>query len=95
MEERKKMVLAMEYIARHCNDEDVFWEIWATYGLDDGRIPYGMLEWPEEMHDLYVDDDTVRDLMTCFLRTMVGAWKSGGLTCDGIVSADKSDFRRD
>lgn len=90
--EREKMVLAMEFIARQVNDEEVFYNKWCTCGVADGDIPYGTWEWSEDLEYYIEDDDAFYNLMTCFLRTMVGAWKSGGLYCDGIVSADKTDF---
>lgn len=89
--EREKMVKAMEFIARQCNNENVF-ENWLICGVADGDIPYGQLELSEDFDDYYIDDDTFYNLMTCFLRTMVRAWKSGGLYCDGVTSADKTDF---
>ncbi len=82
--ERKKMVLAMEYIARQINDEDVF-EGWLMSGVADGDLNYG--EWDcENVEDYYIEDDNFKDLMSCFLRRMVGAKRSGGLYCNGIVS---------
>ncbi len=82
--ERKKMVLAMEYIARQINDEDVFMG-WLMTGVADGDLKYG--EWdPEVVEDYYIEDDNFRDLMSCFLRRMTGARKSGGLYCNGIVA---------
>lgn len=90
--EREKMVLAMEFIARQCNDEEVFWNIWGMCGVADGDIPYGTWKWSEDIDDYYLGDDQFYNLMTCFLRTMFKAWNSGGLYCDGITSADKTDF---
>ena len=84
--ERKKMVLAMEYIARQINDEDVF-EPWLMLGVADGDLSYG--EWdPEVVDDYYIEDDNFRDLMDCFLRRMKYANKSGGLYCNGIVTKE-------
>lgn len=82
--ERKKMVLAMEYIARQINDEDVF-EGWLMSGVADGDLSYG--EWDcENVEDYYIEDGNFKDLMSCFLRRMAGAKRSGGLYCNGIVS---------
>ena len=82
--ERKKMVLAMEYIARQINDEDVLMP-WLMCGVADGDLNYG--EWnPEAVEDYYVEDRTFAELMECFLRRMKGAEKSGGLYCNGVVS---------
>ena len=92
MTEREKMVLAMEYVARQVNDEEVFYGKWGTCGVADGDIPYGTWEWSDDCDEYYLDDNAFYNLMTCFLRTMVGAWKSGGLYCDGVTSADKTDF---
>lgn len=83
---RRKMVLAMEYIARQINDEDVF-EGWLMCGVADGDIKYGSMD-PEEVDDCYIEDDHFRDLMDCFLRRMAGAKKSGGLYCDNITTKE-------
>jgi hypothetical protein len=83
---RKKMVLAMEYIARQINDEDVF-EGWLMCGVADGDIKYGSLD-VDEVDEGYIEDDNFRDLMECFLRKMSAAKKSGGLYCDGIVTKE-------
>lgn len=84
--ERKKMVLAMEYIVRQINDEEVFMP-WLSVGVADGDLRYG--EWdPENVEDYYIENDNFRDLMDCFLRRMSGAKKSGGLYCNGIVTEE-------
>lgn len=88
--ERCKMVVAMEYIARQINDEDVF-EGWLMNGVADGDIKYGNLD-TTVVDDYYIEDDNFKDLMSCFLRRMVGAWNSGGLYCGDIVSYDKTDY---
>jgi hypothetical protein len=82
--ERKKMVLAMEFIARQVNDEDVFMS-WLTVGVADEDIKYGSLD-VDEVDDYYIEDDNFKDLMDTFLRLMVNANKSGGLYCDDIVT---------
>ncbi len=83
---RKKMVLAMEYIARCINDEDVF-EPWLMFGVADGDISSESFDL-EEVDDYYIEDDNFRDLMDSFLRIMVRAKKSGGLYCDDIVTEE-------
>ena len=82
-DERLKMVSAMEFIARQINDEEVF-DGWLMNGVADGDIEYG------EMCDdeSYIEDEDFADLMGCFLRRMNRARQSGGLYCDGIISAD-------
>lgn len=89
--ERRKMVVCMEYIARQINDEEVF-EGWLMCGVADGDIPYGCLDVGTDYIDDYIGDETFKDIMSCFLRRMVGAWNSGGLYCGDIVSEDKSDM---
>lgn len=85
--ERKKMVLAMEFIVRQINDEEVF-EGWLMNGVADGDLEYG--EWDiDNVDDCYIEDNTFKDLMSCFLRRMSGAWKSGGLYCDNVISESK------
>ena len=87
IEERKRMVLAMEYIARQVNDEDTFM-LWLMVGVADGDIDYGCMD-IDSVDDYYVEDERFRDLMTMFLRRMVDAWDDGGLYCGGVVSRDK------
>lgn len=87
IEERKKMVVAMEYIARQINDEDIFMG-WLMCGVADGDIKYGDLD-PDSVDDWYIEDDNFKDLMTCFLRKMTAAYKSGGLYCGKVVSGTK------
>ena len=88
--DRAKMVVCMEYIARQINNEDVF-NGWLMCGVADGDIEYGDLRY-DNIEDYYIEDDNFKDLMSCFLRRMVGAYNSGGLYCGGIVSKEKSDY---
>lgn len=89
LEDRIKMVKAMEYIARQTNDECVF-DYWLSLGVADGDIEYGDLSAYElENNDAawYAEDDKVfAELMETFLSLMVMAKKSGGLFCGGVVS---------
>lgn len=87
--ERKKMVVAMEYIARQINNENIF-DSWLYIGVADGDIPYGDLS-TENVSNYYVEDDNFRDLMSCFLQRMKRAYKSGGLYCGGVVSQTEDD----
>jgi hypothetical protein len=57
-------------------------------GVADGDIEYGNLD-ATVVDDYYITDKTFKDLMSCFLRRMVGAYNSGGLYCCGIVSDSK------
>ena len=99
VQDRVEMVKAMEYIARHINDENVF-EGWLVEGVADGDIYYGDLTYepssvqgatpasestPDSAED-YIEDRDFADLMDTFLWCMQKAYKSGGLYCDGIVS---------
>lgn len=93
IEERIKMVKAMEFICRQINDEEVFMG-WLMCGVADGDIPYGELKLPkvgcEELDEAYYyaeDESTFADLMACFLRRMTAAAKSGGLYCGDVVSS--------
>ena len=90
LEERVKMVKAMEYIARQVNDEGVF-DYWLSLGVADGDIEYGDLSAYENLENddaaWYADDDKgFAELMDTFLSLMVYAKKSGGLYCGGVVS---------
>ena len=90
-ENRKKVVLAMEMLARCINDEDVF-EGWLMNGVADGDIPLYSTD-IKEVEDYYIEDDNFEDLMSLFLRLMVRAYKNGGLYEDGIVSKSKEDYQ--
>lgn len=84
--QRKKMVLAMEYICRQINADDVFMP-WLMCGVADGDLEYG--EWnPDAVDECYIDDETFAELMETFLRRMSAAKKSAGLYCDGVVSKE-------
>ena len=87
--DRVKMVKAMEFIARHINDENVF-EGWLMEGVADGDIYYGDLDaTPSDVADSaedYIEDRDFADLMALFLKCMKRARESGGLYCDGVVS---------
>ena len=81
--ERKRVVRAMELIARQVNDEDVF-NIWLMCGVADGDIDYdGDIT---QVDDYYCEDEHFADLMETFLDLMKAAKKSGGLYCDDVVS---------
>ena len=80
------MVVAMEFIARQINDEDVF-EPWLINGVADGDITYNSLD-INEVDEYYIEDDNFCDLMDCFLHRMYGAYKSGGLYCDDVVTKE-------
>lgn len=86
--ERVKMVKAMEFIARQVNNEGVF-EHWLALGVADGDIEYGDLSSNGADDDAawYADDDkSFAELMDTFLDVMAAASKRGGLYCDGVVS---------
>lgn len=89
LEERVKMVKAMEFIVRQINNEEVLMR-WLVNGVADGDIEYGdfSVENLEEDEAAYYanDDEDFAELMACFLRRMVAAWKFGGLYCNGVVS---------
>ena len=89
--ERAKMVMAMEYIARQINNEDVF-ETWLMCGVADGDIKYGDFD-ISNIDDYYLDDNTFRGLMSTFLVCMKEAFRDGGLYCGDIVSKDKNDYK--
>lgn len=87
--ERTKMVMAMEYLVRSLNDEELL-DQWLMCGVADADIEYGdLLVTPEKEEYLacYTDDEALADLMGLFLRRMYLAYKNrSGLQCDGVVS---------
>lgn len=88
--ERAKMILAMEFIARQINDEDVL-DRWLMCGVPDGDILYGSFD-IDDVDEYYLKDSNFENVMSCFLRCMNGAYKSGGLYCGGVVCGDKNDM---
>lgn len=81
--DRAKMIIAMEFIARQINDENIF-NTWLSLGVADGDIDYGDFNYFRTID--YIDDDTFKDIMSVFLRLMKRAYEHGGLYCGGIVS---------
>ena len=75
--DRKKMVLAMEYLVRHINN-DSFIMHWLALGVPDGDIPYGSFD-ITDVDDDYVEDETLREFTKCFLECMSSALEDGGL----------------
>jgi len=82
--DRKKALLAMEYIARQINDEEVFIG-WLMCGVPDGDVKYGTFD-EDQIDEGMLDEDSFEDVVACFLRRMVSAIKSGGLYCGDICS---------
>ena len=92
MSERAKMIMAMEYIARQINNEDVF-ETWLMCGVADGDINYGDFD-ISNIDEYYLDDITFKNIMSTFLVCMDNAFKDGGLYCGNVVSKDRSDYKK-
>ena len=88
--DRAKMILAMEFVARQINDEDVF-DRWLMCGVADGDIPYGSMN-IDDVDEDYLNNSSFEDVMSCFLRCMKGAYNSGGLYCGDVVCKDKNDY---
>lgn len=87
--ERIKMVKAMDFIARHINDEELIVNDWFANGVGDGDIEGGDLSVKDtdaDDLDYYLEDENFADTMEVFLRVMRYAKKYGGLYCDGIVN---------
>ena len=80
---RVKMVRAMDFIVRQCNDEDVI-VAWLVNGVADGDCEFG----DSYIAANYCDDDAFGELMGCFLRRMYHAYRSGGLYCDKVISQE-------
>ena len=80
---RKKVVVAMELLARSVND-DTAMEGWLMCGVPDGDIEYGNLD-TDAVDEWFIEDKNFSELMGCFLRTMSRA-KESGLYVDKVVS---------
>lgn len=83
-QQRKQMVLAMEYICRHVNNEAIF-DLWLSNGVADGDIAYGETDIQYVPED-YVDNTMFSQIMHTFLSCMKLACDDGGLYCGGQVS---------
>ena len=80
---RVRMIRAMDFVARHLNDEDIFFG-WLLNGVADEDY----LNSDEYLEHTYCDDKTFAEIMDCFVRVMKRAYSSGGLYCDGIVTKE-------
>lgn len=77
IENRKKMVLAMELLARSVSDEELI-DAWLRNGVADGDIERFSLD-VDEVDDCYIDDKSLNQLINCFLAMMIVAKNDGGL----------------
>lgn len=85
--ERRKMIVAMEYILRNLNDEELF-EEWLLDGVADGDIEYGNFD-TEAVDNYYISSRTFARLMGMFLNMMHFASSYGdntGLYCGDVLS---------
>ena len=91
VDERRKAIVCMEYLARQINDEDILMS-WLMCGVPDGDIKYGDINLDAVCSEDYmVSDAGFKDIMTCFLRCMSRAYASGGLWCGDVVSGTKGE----
>ena len=83
--ERIKMLEAMDFIVRHFNDERAI-DTWLTCGLPDGTAEAGTTS------DYTDDDDTFADIMDSFVYVMAlfcranKEERAATLYCDGVRS---------
>lgn len=85
--ERVKMVKAMEFIARHVNDERAM-HAWLAAGVAYGDIlPNDLSATRDEDLSIYYEDTIdFADLMCTFVNVMRKVPAKRGLYCDGVVS---------
>ena len=86
---RAKAILAMEYLARQMNNEDIF-ERWLMGGVADGDIPYGSFD-IENVDSYYIKPENFKDIACCFMRMMITSYGNGGLYCGSVVADKESD----
>ena len=81
--DRIKMVKAMEFIARHVNNEEIFIDDWLSNGVADGDIVYGDLSISDTDFEydmqFYIKKEALKSLMSTFLQLMHDAYEDGGL----------------
>lgn len=88
--EQAKMIIEMDNIARHINDENIF-DSWLMGGVPDGDIPYKetiSMEDIDEVTEIY-DEYEFKVFVGCFLRCMKSAGKDG-LYVDGVVADNRN-----
>ena len=94
LRERKTMLACMEFISRHINDEELFFETWLSNGMPDSEINYENLfvnftEEADLIEDFYASEETFEEIMTCFLHEMYRAYlEKSGLYCDSCLSRE-------
>jgi len=81
--DRAKAILAMEFLARQINNEDVLMS-WLIGGVADEDIPYGSLD-IDDVDEWYIEPDNFADLVLCFMRQMKQAYEHGGLYCGKVL----------
>ena len=86
--ERRVSVLAMEYLARQINNEDVL-DRWLMGGVADGDIPANSMN-VNDVDDYYIEPENYAELVGCFLRCMKAAYADGSLYCGAVVGQEKS-----
>ena len=90
MNERMKMVCAMEYIMRQVNDEGIFFNCWLSDGVADGDIKYGKFDYSlYDFDDWYLEDENFKNLVDTFVDCVRAAYKSGGFYCGGVSAGEK------
>lgn len=90
LNERMKMVKAMEYIVRQINNEEIFMD-WLSEGVADGDIDYGdlVVTVDDKLNlEYYVANEHFAQLMDLFLVLMKSAKHDGGLYCGDVVSGE-------
>lgn len=87
--DRAKAILAMEFLARQINNEDVFMN-WLLGGVADEDIPYGSLD-INDVDEWYIEPDNFADLVLCFMRQMKKAYEHGGLYCGKVLCMKGED----
>ena len=85
MNEKVKMIRAMETIARNLNDEELV-QYWLMLGVSDGDITDDTTD--EEIDDMY-DDHDLKEFMNVFFKLMKYATEgecSGTFYCNGFIN---------
>lgn len=73
-EMRKEMVVAMETVMRHLNDETIF-ESWLMCGVADGDVTREVIEDPQLLDDYYTEKEAYDELCKLFTRLVKRASK--------------------
>ena len=84
IEDRRKMILCMEFIMRNLNDEELFYR-WILAGIPDDEFKFGEFN-PEVVDDYYIDPENFKDFVRIFLDILKSTEEGNAIYCGAVLS---------